>query len=426
MHVMIQEQAAVPFGPGSERSAETRTQAPGVLLALLACLPIAGTMLIAQVLPQLEAAFAGAADVRLRVALALTVPALAIALCSGVVGWLADRVGKRRLLTVAMLLYAVFGLLPLVLHDLNAIIAVRAGMGVAEGIIMTCSTALIGDLYTAARRERLLSLQTACASVAAVIFALIGGALGTIGWRAPFAVYSMALFALPVMLMLVPSDGRTIPVPAAPSTPPHGELPFARLAIICFATVVLSLGFYVAQIQTPYLLNALGPVAPSTVGMMSAASNFAVVIGTLCFGRLRHLPLAVTGVLCFSLLAAGLAIAGLATAYPYLAAGLFVASFAGGIALPTFLNGAMALLPAARRGQGAGWWQSSFWSGQFASPILIIALTGMSGSLGSAVLLCSVGTLALGVAAATFFPTTSNERANERAENPVKFELSAE
>ncbi|WP_334184566.1 MFS transporter [Novosphingobium sp.] len=357
------------------------SRAPGIILALLACLPIAGTLLIAQVLPQMEEAFTGTADLRLKVSIALTVPALAIAVSSGCVGWLADRMGKRRLLLVALFFYAIFGLSPLILKSLEAIIAVRSGMGLAEGVIITCSTALIGDLYTQGRREGLLSLQTACASIAAVAFAMIGGALGELGWRAPFMVYGLSLLFVPAVFYFIPNveiERRVRALCVAP-------LPWRRLLIVCVTTVIFSLCFYVAQIQTPYLLNAIGKVSPATVGLVSAITNSAVVAGSFCFVLIRRWPLSSISLVCFTLIAVGLGLAAYAKTYPGLVLGLVMASFAGGIALPNLVTGAMALLTPEQRGLGAGLWQSSFWSGQFFSPVLVICVTAVLGGLTHAV-----------------------------------------
>ena len=368
------------------RLPEAAGSAPGVVLALLACLPIAGTLLVAQVLPQLEQAFAETPGVRLRVSIALTIPALMIAIFSWGAGWLADRVGKRRLLLIALVAYAVFGLAPMVLGNLDAIIGVRAGMGVAESIIMTCSTALIGDFYAEDRRQRLLSMQTAFASIAAVIFAVLGGVLGNLGWRAPFGVYALAVIVLPAVLFLVPAGPDTASSPAAPAQARvKAALPYGVLGGICIVTFVLSLCFYVAQIQIPYLLNGLGAVSPGTVGLVSSLTNVAVVCGSLSFVLFRRLPLRLTSLLCFVLFAAGLGTAGIAHGYGVLCLGLVIASFSGGIALPTFLNAAMALLTPEQRGAGTGLWQSSFWGGQFLSPILVVALTAATGTLTAAV-----------------------------------------
>jgi len=361
----------------------------GIMLAMLACLPVAGILLVAQVLPQMGAAFHGSPQLDLMISMALTIPALTIAVFSWSTGWLADRMGKRRLLLGALAAYAVLGVAPMLLDDLGTIILVRAGTGIAEGIIMTCSTALIGDLYPAGRREGLLSLQTACASIAAVIFALIGGVLGDMGWRMPFAVYAISLLFIPAVLILIPRSQDKVAVRAqrAVTAATGLSLPMAPLLGVCGLTLILSTCFYVAQVQIPYLLNAIGTVAPSTVGVVSALTNAAVVAGTLCFAfLLRRRPVMVGGFLSFLLLALGLAVVSQSGQYVPLCIGLVIASFAGGLALPTFLNGAMALLNSEQRGLGTGMWQSSFWCGQFLSPVLVIAATGVTGSLSRAVM----------------------------------------
>jgi MFS family permease len=133
------------------------------------------------------------------------------------------------------------------------------------------------------------------------------------------------------------------------------------------------------------------------VGGTSAIANTAVVLGTLTFVWLRRLPLAVVSGLCFICLAAGLGLAGAARSYPLLCAGLALASFGGGIGLPTFLNAAMERLELAQRGVGTGLWQSSFWTGQFLSPVLMVPLAGLAGGLTSAVMLVALGCVVLTV-----------------------------
>ncbi|MFN7130192.1 MAG: MFS transporter [Brevundimonas sp.] len=383
------------YMPDDVNGGSLSRRAPGILLALLACLPIAGTLLVAQILPQMEAAFPQTQNVRLLVSLALTAPALAIALSSWIAGWLADRVGHRRLLLGALVAYAILGLAPFILNDLGHIILARAGMGVAEGFIMTCSTALIGDLYSGRIREGLLSLQTAIASIAAVIFAVIGGLLGEAGWRTPFAVYGIALVFLPLVFLIVPAGqaaGRRAQEAIAKT-----RFPVSALSWICLSTLLFSFGFYVAQIQLPYLVNGVGVTSPGAVGGTSAIANTAVVLGALTFAALRRLPLAVVGGLCFVCLAAGLGLAAVARTYPLLCAGLALASFGGGIALPTFLNAVMKRLEPAQRGVGTGLWQSSFWTGQFLSPVLMVPLTVAAGGLTSAVMLVAIACAALTV-----------------------------
>ena len=129
-----------------------------LLLLLGSCLPVLGAVLLAPVLPRMQEHFASTPGATVLVPIALTLPALVIALVAPFAGLLADKVGRKPLLLVAMLLYSVCGLLPLWLDSLHAIVASRAGIGLAEAAIMTGCTTLMGDYYSGARRERLFAM----------------------------------------------------------------------------------------------------------------------------------------------------------------------------------------------------------------------------------------------------------------------------
>jgi len=374
----------------------TQNRLPGITLAALICLPIAGILLVAQVLPQMEAAFLGAPQLRLQISVLVTIPALAIALTSWLSGSLADRVrSKKNLLLASLGGYGVLGLAPLALHGLPAIIATRAGLGIVEGLVLTCSTALIGDLYAAEQRSGYLSLQTSISSVAAVMFAVLGGALGEFGWRAPFFVYAIAFLFVPAIWWIVP-DRQTVlssesvsVVAAVPEAAEDDRLPWAAFSLVCGITFVLSLCFYVPQIQTPFLLNGIGIHAPGSVGMVAGLANAAVVAGTLFFALVKRLGIGRIAPICFVCEAAGLAIMSQSTTMVPLCAGIVLASFGAGLGLPTFLTTAIRLLPARKRGIGIGIWESGFWMGQFLSPVLVVPLTSITGTLPHAIALCA-------------------------------------
>jgi MFS family permease len=302
---------------------------------------------------------------------------------------------KKKLLLASLGAYGVLGLAPLALHGLPAIIATRAGLGIVEGLVLTCSTALIGDLYAAEQRSGYLSLQTSISSVAAVMFAVLGGALGEFGWRAPFFVYAIAFLFVPAIWWIVP-DRQTVLSPesvsavaAVPEAAEDDRLPWAAFSIVCGITFVLSLCFYIPQIQTPFLLNGIGVHAPGSVGMVAGLANAAVVVGTLFFAVVKRVGMRWIAPICFVCEAAGLAIMSQSTAMVPLCTGIVLASFGAGLGLPTFLTAAMRLLPARKRGIGIGIWESSFWMGQFLSPVLIVPMTLITGTLPHAIALCS-------------------------------------
>jgi MFS family permease len=380
----------------------------GLLLCAMSALPIAGVLLIAPNLRQLQAAFASTPRVEFLAPIALTAPSLLIALTASFAGLLADHFGRKRLLLIGLLCYAATGMAPLVLESLSEIIVSRALMGICEALIITVSTALIGDYFTGHTREKYLSLQVACATLGAVIFGGLGGFVGGAGWRAPFWLYSISLVALvPAALMLREPRGDAEGSRSTASTPIANKFPWGRLAGIGALTFVSAIGFYVAVVQNSFLLHRLGYNKPQTAGLVSVLMNAAVGCGTFAFARFAGQgSFRLLGV-SFTLMAAGLLITGAAHSIAVLCLGTSLITFAAGIFLPTLLNWSMRGLSFAQRGRGTGIWQATFWFGQFLSPLIVVALSKSLGDLSSAVL--ALGAL-FAVIAAVWWIATRGQR----------------
>jgi len=113
----------------------------GVVLLAASVMPVMAIISLVPVLPLLMREFAGVAGSEFLVPIALTIPALCVALFSPVAGWLADRIGRKILLVSALVLYAACGIVPWFLDDLFQIIAARIALGMTEAV---------RDVYSAA------------------------------------------------------------------------------------------------------------------------------------------------------------------------------------------------------------------------------------------------------------------------------------
>ncbi|CAL9377553.1 hypothetical protein SUDANB1_00998 [Streptomyces sp. enrichment culture] len=378
------------------------------LLMAGSCLPILGAVLIAPVLPKMQDHFADAPGAAALVPMALTVPALSLGLLAPFAGVIVDRLGRKRLLIVATVLYAVFGTAPLWLESLGAIVASRALVGIAEAAIMTCCTTLIGDYYTGRVRDRYLALQTMCASASATAFFVVGGAAGSAGWRTPFWIYAVSLLIAPLMAIGLPKpttatgaaaeDGVTTDTTVTPKR----TFPFRRLAGICGLTVFGALVFYTVPVEMSFLLDDLGVTATSVIGAATATASAATVAGAITFTKLPGAP-GPRLPLVFALCAAGFAVMWLANSAPLLIAGAVLNCLGTGLLLPSLLTIAMAKLDFADRGRGTGLWTASFFMGQFICPLMLIAVASAVGTLAAAVGLLG---LASAVVAAGLFLTT--------------------
>ncbi|MFD8231663.1 MFS transporter [Streptomyces sp. NPDC059696] len=355
------------------------------LLMVGSCLPILGAVLIAPVLPKMQDHFASVQGAKALVPLALTVPALALALLAPFAGVIVDRLGRKRLLVVATVLYAVFGTAPLWLDSLGAIIAGRALVGVAEAAIMTCCTTLIGDYYSGRQRVKYLALQTMCASASATVFFVLGGAAGSAGWRVPFWIYAVSLVLAPLMATALPdpaarADGDETPAEAEA----RRSFPWRQMAGVCALTFFGAMVFYTVPVEMSYLLDDLGVENTGVIGLATAIASAATVGGAVTFARLKRSPDPMLPVV-LAVCAIGFGVMFLAGNAPLLVIGAVVNCVGTGMLLPALLTSAMSRLSFEDRGRGTGLWTAAFFGGEFVCPLVLLAGESAVGSLAGAV-----------------------------------------
>jgi MFS family permease len=366
------------------------TAIQGWVLVSCGWLAVMASAMLSPVLPSMTAYFRSVPSVDLQVSLVAGLPALSVALFAWPFGALGDRAGHKRVLCWAVAFYGFVGTAPTWLPTLSEIVVSRALVGVAEAAIMTCSTALIGAYFAGVRRGRYLALQTGTAPIAAVTVIAIGGALGASSWRAPFLAYGFGFVLTPLTLLLLwevrATRAAQTPASAAPESVRFG---WGKLIWICAITVFAMTAFLVTVVQTGFLLTERGVNAPQRIGMYQGIASLANPLGALLFGLIPARTLAKL-TLAFALLSTGFFVIALLPGWRSVVIGAAIANLGAGMILPTLITWAISTLPARLRGSGTGLWMAASFLGQFLSPLAVLGLRDLTGSLSRAILVYAI------------------------------------
>ncbi len=167
------------------------------LTALLAALTAIGplsTDLYLPSLPDIGHAFDVTAP---RVQLTLSAYLIGFAAGQIVYGPFSDRLGRRPVLLVAVIIFCAASLICTLAPSIDILIAARflQAFGAAGAIVL--ARAMVRDLYSGVRAGKELSVMGAIMAIAPIVGPVIGGVLHTaFGWRSAFA----ALLAVGIML----------------------------------------------------------------------------------------------------------------------------------------------------------------------------------------------------------------------------------
>lgn len=376
-----------------------------VTLLLVASLTIMAGTVVAPALPAIREVFGDQANVDLLSRMVLTLPALFVAFCAPIAGAVADRFGRRNLLIASVLLYAIAGMSGLVAQSLTMLLVGRAALGLAIGAIMTVGTALVGDYFEGEERARFLGLQQAFTQLGGVVFVAGGGVLSDLHWRAPFAIYGLALLVLLAVFLFVQEPNRPRQQ-AASSTPVVWNWPL--IFLLCVLAYLVNALFYTVPVQLAFFLRELGLPRPSTAGYAIGLFNLVAAITALNYGRLRG-GLSAQGIFALSLgvMGIGFCLLSYATGWVPAFAALAIMGAGLGFTMPNLIASTIQVAAPAARGRVAGLLTSSMFLGHFTSPI---ASQPVVARLGYATTYLGVGFVFLAIAAVALVAFAINRR----------------
>ena len=218
---------------------------------------------------------------------AFTLPTLVL---GPIIGVLADRLGRKKIIVPSLLLFGIAGTACAFARDFNLLLLLRLLQGIGAASLLSLSVTLIGDLYAGDKRANAMGYNASITSIGTAIYPTIGGALATIGWYYPFG---LPIAAIPIGLLVLfclknpePQGERNLQEYLRNAGKVLKNRQLAGLFIASAANFILLYGAYVTYL--PQLINDTFKAPPATIGLLLSSVSVAVTITSSQLGRLAR------------------------------------------------------------------------------------------------------------------------------------------
>ena len=140
-----------------------------------------------------------------------TVPGV---LFAPIIGIFADRLGRKKVLVPALLLFGFAGGACAFVRDFHVLLLLRFFQGIGGSALGTLSPTILSDLYSGKSRTVVMGYNASVLNVGTASYPAVGGALAMIGWNYPFL---LQFTAIPLGILILfyltnpePQNHRTI------------------------------------------------------------------------------------------------------------------------------------------------------------------------------------------------------------------------
>jgi MFS family permease len=331
------------------------------------------TVTITPILPKIQAHFAAVSDIDVLAQLIYALPALLSLLAAPYAGSVSDRIGRREIVIVSCILATLLGIAPFFLESIWMIIASRAMLGVFQGTLIVCTSALIADYFVERRREKILGLKFGVVGIANIALLVAVGYVSVSDWRNGFLLYSFGVLA-------------TVLVFAFVKTPPHRSIsPKSEKVTINWKPLIApyvgsflgAASFTLLFSQLPFLLQAREiSSSPAFAGNVTSVTSAGMFVAAFSYSALiRRTSGMVLWSATLGFIAVGFALVAFNPLLPGIIAGAFIGGLGAGLVMPNSLNMVLARVPATARGRAAGFQTTCFFLGVFGGPMIGVALS---------------------------------------------------
>ncbi|HEX2153299.1 MAG TPA: MFS transporter [Acidimicrobiia bacterium] len=289
-------------------------------------------------------------------------------------GFLADRFGRRVVLTSCLAIFGGFGLLSALSPTFELLLLARLLQGVGSAGLINLAVVLIGDHWSGADRTRLVGRNASVLTVGLAFMPIVSGAVTqAAGWRVTFGLYTVALVTAAASFWVLDKGRPLRRVSAADQLRGAGEV--IRQPEVA---TTLGVGFLVFVIIFGLFLSVFPLQLAQRFGMEAGARGILISVPALTstlaafnLGRIRAW-LSVRAIVLLGGLGFALAffLLGAASILPLLVVAALCHGASEGAFIPTLQDQAMEASPDDHRGAVVAVWVGFARLGQTVGPLL--------------------------------------------------------
>jgi MFS family permease len=289
------------------------------------------------VLPSIEKALAHTPTDQMLVKQLFGITTLAMLLGAPLGGFLVARVGMRRLLLGASLLFAFGGSAGVFLSSLPLLLVSRLCVGLSAACIQVMALTLVNTKLSGVARAKWMGLHVSIATLCSLAVFPLSGYLGDISWRLPFLEH---LFALIVFAAILVSPASEVPKPPARATGVPDEsiwkwMPWHYIALTLFTGAIT----FLPTIYSPFLFKERFDLLPSGIAGIMYFSAFVGGMSAFFYGRaMRYLSVHSAFLVAFGLAAIGMLIVAFAPSLPVMVGGFMIYGIGNAWFVPNFMT----------------------------------------------------------------------------------------
>jgi MFS family permease len=206
-------------------------------------------------------------------------------------GVLADRFGRKRILVPSMMLFGIAGVVCALARDYNLLLFFRFLQGIGAASLGSLNVTLIGDLFSGNDRTAAMGYNASVLSVGTASYPAIGGILASVGWYYPFV---LPIIAVPLGFLVLfslknpePENQQNFKDYMKAAWTSIKKRQVILLLIVSTITFIILYGSFLTYF--PILAGGSFKANPVTIGLLMSAMSLITAASSSQLGRITKI-----------------------------------------------------------------------------------------------------------------------------------------